>query len=191
MPILPSGSAMSTLMLRFLLAAPARGRRSASPTSRPRRSAARPTAVAGSGMITHSMRSTSIRLPPASQRAGSLRGTIVGELLEHRLGARHPFVCGRSFIGPAADIFVDLLERIGLGDPLRHDEGASACCSCRARAASSGYGFLQHPLEGAVVDRDELLLQRLEHQAHGVARRPARRGSRPRPWPAPARRHGT
>src|SRR6266852_2287044 len=35
--------------------------------------------------------------------------------------ARHPFVAHEAH-RPAADIFGDLLERIGFRDPLRHDE---------------------------------------------------------------------
>ncbi len=72
-PMLPSGSAISTLMrlLRF-----SRGTRSgigfSHQSTSPFCSAA--AAVAASGMMTHSMRSKLTRLPPDSQSAFSSRG---------------------------------------------------------------------------------------------------------------------
>ena len=65
---------MSTITLRFLRS---NGTRSAigysHQSTSPFCSAAE--AVAGSGITIHSMRSTNIRLPPASHEAGSWRGT--------------------------------------------------------------------------------------------------------------------
>ena len=73
-PMLPSGSAMSTWMFLFFLSTGTRSGIGVSHQSiSPFCSAA--AAVAGSGMITHSMRSTLIFLPPASQECGSLRGS--------------------------------------------------------------------------------------------------------------------
>ena len=73
-PILPSGSAISTEMLRFFFNSGTRSEIGFSHQSTsPFCSAAE--AVAGSGMTTHSMRSTSMFLPPASQDAFSCRGT--------------------------------------------------------------------------------------------------------------------
>ena len=73
-PMLPSGSAMSTLMLRFLLSTGTRSGIGVSHQSiSPFCSAAE--AVAGSGMITHSMRSTCMTLPPDHHSPGSFRGT--------------------------------------------------------------------------------------------------------------------
>jgi hypothetical protein len=72
--MLPSGSAISTATLRLRRSTGIRSvigfsHQSTSPFC----SAAE--AVAGSGITTHSTRSTIIRLPPASQLAGSSRGT--------------------------------------------------------------------------------------------------------------------
>ena len=74
LPTLPSGSAMSTTTLRFLRSSGTRSEIGFSHQSiSPFCSAA--DAVPGSGITTHSMRSISMRLPPASQEAGSCRGT--------------------------------------------------------------------------------------------------------------------
>jgi hypothetical protein len=74
LPMLPSGLAMSSMTLRFLRSS---GTRSAIGVSHqstsPFWSAAE--AVAGSGITIHSLRSSSIRFPPASQEFGSWRGT--------------------------------------------------------------------------------------------------------------------
>ncbi len=48
---------------------------------------------------------------------------VIGKLLKHRLGAGHPLAL-RELHWTRVDIFVDLLERVGLGHALRHDEGA-------------------------------------------------------------------
>ena len=97
---------------------------------------------------------------------------IVGELLEYRLGARHPFGA-RELHGSAADVLGDLLEGVGLGDPLRHDEGHRRAVLAE-REQHLGIRRGQHPLDGAIVDGNELLLQGFEHQPHGIARCPAR-----------------
>ena len=73
-PMLPSGSAMSTATLRLRRSTGTRSEIGFSHQSTsPFCSAAE--AVAGSGMTIHSTRSTRIFLPPASQDAGSSRGT--------------------------------------------------------------------------------------------------------------------
>ena len=73
-PMLPSGSAMSTATLRFFRSTGTRSEIGFSHQSTsPFCSAAE--AVPGSGMMIHSMRSTIIFLPPASHDAGSSRGT--------------------------------------------------------------------------------------------------------------------
>jgi hypothetical protein len=76
-------------------------------------------AVPGSGIVIHSTRSTSMRLPPASQSALPRRG-IAGEALEHRAGARDPFVALEGHRA-GADIFRDAARGVGLRDALRHD----------------------------------------------------------------------
>ena len=73
-PMLPRGSAMSTATLRFLRNSGTKSEIGFSHQSISPLCSAE-AAVAGSGMITHSIRSTSIRLPPASQDADSWRGT--------------------------------------------------------------------------------------------------------------------
>ena len=72
--MLPSGSWMSTVMLRFLRNSGTRSgiaisHQSTSPVCR---AAA---AVDGSGITIHSMRSATMRLPPAIHEASSGRGT--------------------------------------------------------------------------------------------------------------------
>ena len=97
---------------------------------------------------------------------------VIGKFLEHRLGAGHPFALGELHRA-RADIFGDLLERVGLGDALRHDEraGRAVLAQCQQHLRIRR---LQRPFEGPVVDGGQLVLDRLEHQAHGIARRPAR-----------------
>ncbi len=114
---------------------------------------------------------------------------VVGELLEGGERARLP-VAAHELHRAGADVLLDLLEGIGLGDALRHDEAAGRA-DLAEREKHFRIWLREHPLEGAVVDGGELLLDRLEHLAHGVARGPARdRGARS-PWRAPARRRGT
>ena len=62
---------------------------------------------------------------------------VVGELLEHGFRAGHPLALGELH-RPRADIIADLLERVGLRDALRHDEGARRVVLAERIAASSG-----------------------------------------------------
>jgi hypothetical protein len=96
---------------------------------------------------------------------------IVGEFLEYRPGARRPFILDEAH-RPAADMLVDLLERIGCGDPRRHDETARRD-DLAERQQHFRIGLFQHPPEGAVVDDRKFILDRLDHLAHGLARRPS------------------
>src|SRR5262249_44561015 len=176
LPILPSGSAMSTATLRFLRNSGTRSEIGFSHQSiSPLCSAA--AAVAGSGITTHSTRSASIRLPPASHepapepRARLRARRIVGEFFERGLGARNPFVLHETH-GAAADIFGNLLERIGLCDALRHDEGDRRA-DLAERQQHLREWLLEHPLHVAIVDSRELLLDGPDQQAHLVARGPA------------------
>lgn len=97
---------------------------------------------------------------------------VIGELLEHRLGAGHPFALGELH-RTRADIFGDLLERIRLRDALGHDEGARRVVLGQ-RVQHFRERLLQDPFEGAVVDRSQFLLDREDHQTHWIARGPAR-----------------
>src|SRR5258708_11038725 len=97
---------------------------------------------------------------------------IIGELFEYRPGAGNPFLAHEAH-GPAADILADRFERIGRRDPRRHDE-AGWRSDFAERDQEFGVGFFQHPAEGAVIDGAKLLFDLLSHQAHVVARSPAR-----------------
>ncbi len=97
---------------------------------------------------------------------------VIGKLLEHRLGAGHPLAL-RELHWARADIFGDLLEWVGLGDTLRHDEGAGRAVLAQ-RQKHLRIRLLQRPSEGLVVDCCELVLDRLDHQPHGIAGRPTR-----------------
>src|SRR5215212_1190382 len=111
-------------------------------------------------------------LAAGERRRRRLARHVVGELLEHRLCARNPFALGELHRS-RADILVDLLERIGLGEALRHDERHRRRV-LGERQLHLGIGLREHPAEGAVVDGGELLLDCLEHEAQRIARRPAR-----------------
>ncbi len=109
--------------------------------------------------------------------AGEPRGLllprhVVGEFLEHGLGAGDPFALCKLH-RPAADVLRDLLEWIGLSDALGHHERAGRIVLAQ-RQQHLGIRLLQHPFERGVVDGGQLVLDPLEHQAHRVARRPAR-----------------
>ena len=71
-----------------------------------------------------------------------------------------------------ADLAVDLLEGVGVGNPLRHHER-----NLRRRLAErveyQSVGLLQHHLEGLGIDFLELLHEVHELLAHRVARAPA------------------
>jgi len=97
---------------------------------------------------------------------------IVGEFFERRPGARNPFVLHEAH-GAAADIFGNLLERVGLGDALRHDEG-DLCADLAERQPHLREWLLERPLHGAIVDSSEVLLDAPDQEAHLVARGPAR-----------------
>ena len=166
-PMLPSGSAMSTLMLRLRLSTGTRSGIGVSHQSiSPFCSAA--DAVAGSGMMTHSMRSTFMTLPPASQlparcaarspsnfsNAAMRAGLPVGAHELHRAASRcTPSICLNGSV---------LAMRSGM----MKQHGVPTLPSANS---IFGIGLRQHPLDGAVVDRGQLLLDGLEHLAHGVA----------------------
>ena len=128
-------------------------------------------AVAASGMTRHSTRSNATRLPPASQSPGSSRGRIAVELLEHRLRARHPLVALEAERA-GADVFADLLERVGLGDALGHDEGAGRADFAQ-RVQHLAERLLEAEAEAAVVHRRDLVQPGADHLAHVVAHHPA------------------
>ena len=169
-PMLPSVSATSTAIARFRLSVGTMsGSGTSSQSTSPFCSAAE--AVAWSAMITHSIRFEAMRLPPASQEGGFLAWHVVGESLEAGTGAWRPLLLEETHRA-AADILGDLLERIGRCDAGRHDEAARRA-DLAERQQHLRIGFLQRPAEGAVVDGDELVLDGLDHLAHGVACRPA------------------
>lgn len=116
----------------------------------------------------HSMRSKLITLPPAGGLAA--RGVVL-ELLKHGGSARLPLGAGELHRA-GADVFLDLLERIGLGDALGHDE-AHGRADLAERQQHLRIRLRQHPLDGLVVDGDEFLLDALDHEAHGIAGGPA------------------
>jgi hypothetical protein len=76
-------------------------------------------------------------------------------------------------LAPGTDIVGDLLEGIGLRDALRHDEGAGRIV-LGERQQHLWIRLLQRPFEGLVVDGGQFVLDRLEHQPHGIAGRPTR-----------------
>ena len=104
-------------------------------------------------------------------RAGLRARRIVGKFFERGPGARNPFVLHEAH-GAAADIFGNLLERVGLGDALGHDEG-DLCADLAERQQHLREWFLEHPLHVAVVDSREILLDGPNQEAHLVARAPA------------------
>ena len=109
-------------------------------------------------------------LAAGQPRSRFLARHITGESFESRLGARHPLVLHETH-GAAADIFGDLLERVGLGDALGHDEGDRRT-DLAEREQHFREWLLEHPLHRAVVDRHELLLDAPDQESHLVARRP-------------------
>src|ERR1700756_4398652 len=116
LPILPSGSAMSTATLRFLRNSGTRSEIGFSHQSiSPFCSAA--AAVAGAGHQTPGGGRAGVPLAPGEPRAGLRARRIVGKFFERGPGARNPFVLHEAH-GAAADIFGNLLERVGLGDAL-------------------------------------------------------------------------
>ena len=77
--------------------------------------------------------------------------------------------------GPAADRLADLLERVGRGDPLRHDEGGRVgWAGERGEQAREGAG--QPEAQAPVVERGQLGDQRLQLLAVGIALHPALEG---------------
>src|ERR1700738_5615021 len=72
----------------------------------------------------------------------------------------------------AADIFGDLLEGIGCGDPGGHDETAGSG-HLTQRQQQLWEPPPQRPAEGPVIRGDELVLHGLEHLTHGPRGRPA------------------
>ena len=168
--MLPSGSAMSATTLRFLRSS---GHEVGNRVLPPVDLAVLQRRGGGRGVRHHLPFDAIDRdaLAAGEPRTGLLARHIAGEFLEHGAVARDPFVAHEAH-RPAADELGDLLERIGLSDPLRHDES-----DLRAHLAERQQHFrerpLEHPFHGAVVGRAELLLDRLDQQSHLVARRPA------------------
>ncbi len=110
----------------------------ARPTSPPRRCCSAAAAVAASGMTTHSMRSKCAILGPAVQAgAPPARGDVAVELLvDDRAPATRS--SGLEAERAAADHLRHLRERVGLGQPLRHDRQHAEPGSWPARRAAAG-----------------------------------------------------
>ena len=97
---------------------------------------------------------------------------VVGEFLECRRRAGHPFVALEAHRA-GADILADLLERIGLRDPLRHDEQAGRAALAQ-REQQLRVGLVQPEAERAIVHRLQRIQPLLDRHAHGgVAHHPA------------------
>ena len=92
---------------------------------------------------------------------------IVGVLDEHDLVARHPFFL-HELEGTRADGVLDVLERVGLGDALRHDEGHVGR-GLAERIERERKGPLQFQREGLVVDDGPLFRHLGEPLAESVA----------------------
>ena len=91
---------------------------------------------------------------------------VAGEFLERRHRAGHPLVALEAHRA-GADILVDLLERIGLRDALRHDEQHRRAALAQ-REQQLRVRLVQPEAEGPIIDR----LQRVEPLAD---RQPHRR----------------
>ena len=96
---------------------------------------------------------------------------VVREPLEYGPGTGQPFVLDEAH-RPAADMFADLLEGIGRGDPGGHDEAAwGGHLSQRQQHLRKRPP--QRPAEGPVIDDGELALHGLDNLAHGLTCSPA------------------
>jgi hypothetical protein len=110
-------------------------------------------------------------LGPGCARGRLLARHVVLELLVHHLGAGHPLLLAEDK-RTGSDRALDLLERIGLGDRLRHDEG-NVGGDLRDRVDQEAVGPGQLDLQRLGVAAAHAL-DRREHQlAHGVALAPA------------------
>src|SRR5262249_24602929 len=96
-----------------------------------------------------------------------LARNILGKLLERAFDAGHPVATDEAH-RTAADVLVDLLQRVGRCDPLRHHEAARPA-EFPEREQYLGEGLLQGPAERAVGDGNKLDLDRLDHLADWVA----------------------
>ena len=97
---------------------------------------------------------------------------VAREFLEHRGCARHPLVLAEGERA-GADILADLLERIGRGDALRHDEGAGRAALAE-RVEQFCERLFQSQPERPVVHRFHRVQPGLDHLTHVVAHHPAR-----------------
>ena len=107
--------------------------------------------------------------PPVT---GLVARDVVRVLLERRERAGLP-VGAYELHRAGADVLLDLLERISLGDALGHDEAARRA-DLAEREQHLRIGLCQHPFHRSVVDGGQLLVDGFEHLAHGVAIGPAR-----------------
>src|SRR5262249_3499776 len=91
----------------------------------------------------------------AAREPGSplLAWYVARGLLEPRPGARYPFVPDEAH-RPTADIFADLPEGIGRGNPRRHDEAARGA-DLAERQRHFPERLFQSPAKGAVIDGSE------------------------------------
>ena len=177
------------LEVRRLSSAAAQGRTAASPTSRPRHSAARPRRCRHrAGCATRSDRNTSACRRPASSPARHAARS-------RRISRTRPSTPGThssrlNRIGPEPTYSRDLLERIGLRDALRHDEQAGRAALAQ-REQHLRIGLVQPEAEGPVVHGLQRVGALLDRHAHRrVAHHPAVDAGDARRAPAPACRRG-
>ncbi len=111
-------------------------------------------------------------LRPGQQPLPRGRGRLVaGEALEHGKAAAVELI-GDEAVGAGADHLADLLEGIGVGQPLRHDEGQRRVDRAQRRGQHRE-GPLQAVAQAPVVQRHQLLRQGVEILAHRAALGPA------------------
>jgi len=102
---------------------------------------------------------------------GLLPRQVAREFRERGTSARQPFVAQEAH-RPAADMLVDLLEGIGRRDARGHDE-TTRRNDLAERQQHFRKGLFQTPSEGSIVERNQLVLDGLDHPAHRLARRPS------------------
>ena len=108
----------------------------------------------------------------AGQPVRSFRpGHVTIELFEHRERTRHPFRY-RKFHRAGADDLGNRLERIGFGDPLRHNAGDRRI-GFAERQQHLRERLVQPKTKRAIVQSLQRVQTRFDHLAHGVARHPA------------------